>query len=193
MRKRLPTIILAILGIAVVVLFYKYGIMKNKSAIQELKERHAAYTDSVNTARTVAERLDEMKRRVRVAELQWEKATEMLPKEKEIPDLLTSITQMGTRNNVVFRLFQPTPIRREDIYMALPIKVAVFADYHDLGGFLSAVASLPRIVNVSDLRISRGGEEGSVTADFVATTYLLSEEKMRVATRKGKPGGRRPR
>jgi len=134
-----------------------------------------------------------MKRRVRIAELQWEKATEMLPKQKEIPNLLTSITQVGAKNNVAFRLFQPTPTRREDIYTVLPIKVAVTADYHDLGGFLSAVASLPRIVNVNDLKISRGGEEGSVTADFIATTYLLSEEKMRVATERGRParGGRR--
>jgi type IV pilus assembly protein PilO len=183
MRKRLPTIVLIVVGIALIVLFYRYGIMANNTAIKNLKDKHAAYTDSVNTARTVAERLDEMKMRVRIAELQWEKATEMLPTAKEIPDLLTSITQVGAKSNVSFRLFQPNPMRQEDIYKALPIKVSIAADYHDLGLFLTAIGSLPRIVNVSDLKVIKSGEtDKTVQADFVATTYVLSEEKARVAT-----------
>lgn len=184
MRKRLPTIVLIVIGIALIVLFYKYGIMKNNATIRDLKDKHAAYTDSVNTARTVAERLDEMKMRVRIAELQWEKATEMLPTAKEIPDLLTSITQMGAKSNVSFRLFQPNPMRQEDIYKALPIKVSIDANYHDLGLFLTAIGSLPRIVNVSDLKLTKSGGDvdKTVKADFVATTYVLSEEKARVAT-----------
>ncbi len=183
MRRRLPTIAIIVAGIAFIVLFYRYGIMKNTATIKELKDKHAAYTDSVNTARTVAERLDEMKMRVRIAELQWEKATEMLPTAKEIPDLLTSITQVGTKSNVGFRLFQPNPMRQEDIYKALPIKVTVASTYHDLGLFMTAIGSLPRIVNVDDVRIASTNEEGAtVIADFVATTYLLSEEKARVAT-----------
>jgi type IV pilus assembly protein PilO len=183
MRKRLPTIVLIVVGIAGIVLFYRYGIMANNTTIKDLRDKHAAYTDSVNTARTVAERLDEMKMRVRIAELQWEKATEMLPTAKEIPDLLTSITQVGAKSNVSFRLFQPNPMRQEDIYRALPIKVTIASDYHDLGLFLAAIGSLPRIVNVSDLKVVKSPEEDrSVQADFVATTYVLSEEKARVAT-----------
>jgi len=183
MRKRLPTIILIVVGIALLVLFYKYGIMANNATIKDLKDKHAAYTDSVNTARTVAERLDEMKMRVRIAELQWEKATEMLPTAKEIPDLLTSITQVGAKSNVSFRLFQPNPMRQEDIYKALPIKVTINSNYHDLGLFLTAIGSLPRIVNVSDLKIIKSSEEDkTIQSDFVATTYVLSEEKARVAT-----------
>jgi type IV pilus assembly protein PilO len=183
MRRRLYTIVIGLVLLVVIVLFYKYGIMKNTATIKELRDKHAAYTDSVNTARTVAQRLDEMKMRVRIAELQWEKATEMLPTAKEIPDLLTSITQVGTKSNVGFRLFQPNPMRQEDIYKALPIKVTVASTYHDLGLFMSAIGNLPRIVNVDDVRIAGTTEEGAtVTADFVATTYLLSEEKARVAT-----------
>jgi type IV pilus assembly protein PilO len=183
MRKRLPTIVLIVVGIALIVLFYRYGIMANNTTIKDLKDKHAAYTDSVNTARTVAERLDEMKMRVRIAELQWEKATEMLPTAKEIPDLLTSITQVGAKSNVSFRLFQPNPMRQEDIYKALPIKVSIASNYHDLGLFLTAIGSLPRIVNVSDLKVIKSGDaDKTIQADFVATTYVLSEEKARVAT-----------
>lgn len=194
MRKRLLAIILAVLGIAATGLFYKYGLAQNKVMIHDLQEKHAAYIDSVNKARTVAERLDEMKRRLRVAELQWEKATEMLPREKEIPDLLTSITRVGAKNNISFRLFQPNPMRPEDIYVSVPVKVSVSGTYHNLGGFLSAIGNLPRIVNVSGLRlVGSKGEGETVSADFLLTTYVLSEEKTRgVATRSG-IGTRRPR
>jgi type IV pilus assembly protein PilO len=193
MRKRLPTILIAIILIAVAFGLFKYGISKNKVAIKELQAKHAAYTDSVNTARTVAQRLEEMNSRLRLAELQWEKATEMLPRAKEIPDLLTSITQAGARNNVSFQLFQPNPMVREDIYMALPIKVTIASRYHDLGSFLAEIGNLPRIVNVSELKVSSaGGEEvTNVSADFVATTYVLSEEKAAVATQQRRPSARR--
>ena len=185
MRKRLLVIIIAVLGIAASGLFYKYGLAENRIKIHDLEEKHAAYIDSVNKARTVAERLDEMKRRLRIAELQWEKATEMLPREKEIPDLLTSITRVGAKNNVSFRLFQPNPMKPEDIYVSVPVRVAVSATYHDLGGFLSAIGNLPRIVRVSGLKlVGSKGENVSVTADFLLTTYVLSEAKTRVATRR---------
>ena len=193
MRRRLLAIIVAVLGIAASGLFYKYGVAENKVMIQDLQEKHAAYIDSVNKARTVAERLDEMKRRLRIAELQWEKATEMLPREKEIPDLLTSITRVGARNNISFRLFQPNPMKPEDIYVSVPVKVGVSGTYHNLGSFLSAIGNLPRIVRVSGLRLVGSRAEGtSVSADFMLTTYVLSEAKTRVATRR-KPTTTRPR
>lgn len=185
MRRRLLAIILAVIGIAASGLFYKYGVAENKIKIQDLQQKHAAYIDSVNKARTVAERLDEMKRRLRIAELQWEKATEMLPREKEIPDLLTEITRVGAKNNISFRLFQPNPMKPEDIYASVPVNMAVSSTYHDLGAFLSAIGNLPRIVRVSGLKLVRSEGEGiSVAADFLATTYVLSEEKTRVATKR---------
>lgn len=193
MRKRLLAIIVAVVLIAASGAFYKYGLAENKIRIHDLEEKHAAYIDSVNKARTVAERLDEMKRRLRIAELQWEKATEMLPREKEIPDLLTSITRVGARNNISFRLFQPNPMKPEDIYVSVPVKVGVSGTYHNLGSFLSAIGNLPRIVRVSGLRLVGSRAEGtSVSADFMLTTYVLSEAKTRVATRR-KPKTTRPR
>jgi len=110
----------------------------------------------------------------------WEIAHELLPTQKEMEDLLKSITLEGQQRDVNFLLFRPLEPIEKPYYWENPIEIKTLSTYHDLGEFLSAVASLDRIVNINNLRLTNyqpnhGHSAQTVTAEFTASIYIFKD------------------
>jgi type IV pilus assembly protein PilO len=110
----------------------------------------------------------------------WDVAHELLPTQKEMEDLLKSITLEGQQRNVNFLLFRPLDPIEKPYYWENPIQIKTQSSYHDLGDFLSAVASLDRIVNINNLKITaykpnHGHSAQTVVADFTASIYIFKD------------------
>ena len=178
MGSRARSAILAILAILVIVLYVQYGVRKNTATIAQLRGIHASVADSLQRARSVAAKRPEMEQRLEVLREQWAKAQQMLPEEKEIPELLRSVTTLGEKAKVKFLLFQPLPPKQEQYYTEIPIQLSVKSTYHSLGKFLSALGNLPRIINVSKLNLRPiTGEVETIEATFTGTTYVLAKTR----------------
>lgn len=133
----------------------------------------------------------------------WEIAHELLPTQKEMEDLLKSITLEGQQRNVDFLLFKPLDPIEKPYYWENPIQIKTQSSYHNLGQFLSAVASLDRIVNINDLRLTayqpnHGRSSQTVVAEFTASIYIFKDlgaplttdsTKIAAANGKVKPAG----
>jgi type IV pilus assembly protein PilO len=116
----------------------------------------------------------------------WVAAQSMLPQEKEVANLLRKVTRAGNQAGIEFLLFEPqTPVQKEFL-TENPVKVKVHGQYHELGIFLSKVANLDRIINVSGLHVksvetSGSGKKGKVQtyntieAEMTLTAYTLLE------------------
>jgi type IV pilus assembly protein PilO len=101
-----------------------------------------------------------------------------LPGETEVPNLITDISQTGLAAGLDLNLLQPAPEIRRDFYAEHPVKLRFTGNYHELGGFVSGIAALPRIVTLHDIEI-KPGEKGSVdelVLDVTAKTYRYLEE-----------------
>jgi type IV pilus assembly protein PilO len=114
----------------------------------------------------------------------WVAAQGLLPKDKEVADLLRKVTRIGSQAGVDFLLFEPQPPVPKEFITENPVKVKVRGEYHQLGIFLSKVANLDRIVNVSNLTVKpfdeRGGADRAVRnytieAELTLTAYTLVE------------------
>lgn len=101
-----------------------------------------------------------------------------LPNTTEVPNLLVDITQAGLGRGLDFVLFKPEKERPVEFYAELPISIKVNGSYHELGGFISDVAALPRIVTFGDINIASDAKTGRLTVSAQAKTYryLESEE-----------------
>ncbi len=101
-----------------------------------------------------------------------------LPNTTEVPNLLVDITQAGLGRGLDFVLFKPEKERPVEFYAELPISIKVIGSYHELGGFISDVAALPRIVTFGDINIGADAKTGKLTVSAQAKTYryLESEE-----------------
>jgi type IV pilus assembly protein PilO len=171
-QKNMLVIIVALL---ILVLFYFFSYSKNSSRIATMKDELASRNAQIEQARLAAVRIDELRAELDELLKQWERVKQMLPSERELPELLKSLTNVGNRSGVTFELFRPLPISPVEFYAEMPIEMRVRGGYHEIGTFLSAIANLPRIVNVRDLIMQRA-EKKKVELSFSAVTYLLTEE-----------------
>lgn len=116
-----------------------------------------------------------------------------LPNTTEVPNLLVDITQAGLGRGLDFVLFKPEKERPVEFYAELPISIKVTGGYHELGGFISDVAALPRIVTFGDINISADAKTGKLSVSALAKTYryLESGEIDALQATKGKAGAKK--
>jgi type IV pilus assembly protein PilO len=94
-----------------------------------------------------------------------------------VADLLVDVSQTGLASGLEFELFKPQGEVQKDFYAELPISISVVGSYLEFGGFVSGLASLPRIVTVHDTVITpiKGGEKLRMNATVRTYRYLDEE------------------
>ena len=105
-------------------------------------------------------------------------AITLLPETREIPELLTQISQLGLSAGLEFRLFKPEPERPADFYAEVPVSLAILGFFHDLARFFDHLSKLSRIVNVTDIKISLAKGSGgayTLTTNCLLTTFRFLE------------------
>lgn len=102
-----------------------------------------------------------------------------LPGQTEIPSLLVDISQTGLASGLEEELFQPAGEQRKEFYAEKPISIRLKGNYHELGDFVSGIASLPRIVTLHDIEISpvNKDEGAELTLNVTAKTYRYLEDE----------------
>jgi len=101
-------------------------------------------------------------------------ASNMLPREDEIPSLLKQISDLGTQSGLDFLLFKPQPEKKLGFYAEVPVELAFAGGFNNVCMFFDAVSRLPRLVNITDISINAPKEKnGYVLVDTkcTATTF----------------------
>ena len=112
-----------------------------------------------------------------------------LPEQKEIPELLRQVSNLGRDSGLEVTLFRQKEEVLLDLYAEVPVEMAVRGGYHQIALFFDKVCHLDRIVNVSELSLKNPQPvDGQmyVEASFFATTYrfLSEEEQARIVKEK---------
>ncbi|MDR0247300.1 MAG: type 4a pilus biogenesis protein PilO [Burkholderiales bacterium] len=111
-----------------------------------------------------------------------------LPGRSEIDALLVDVNQAGIARGLQFDLFKPAQQEKKSgFYAEIPINIKLTGDYHGMGGFVSDVAALPRVVTVGDIAIAHNNK-GVLTMEAVAKTFRYLDEK-EMAEQKAQPQG----
>jgi len=95
-----------------------------------------------------------------------------LPSDTEVPGLLEDITNKGEVNGLAIATIDLLAEEPQEFYIELPIQINAVGSYHDLGAFVSGMASLPRIVTLHDFDISASDDESNMLRmNILAKTY----------------------
>ena len=175
-RKTQQLVIFLIILVVVLILFFRFPYSANKQKVDDLRSRRDSLQIEVQKAEAARIRLPELQEKIARLEVEWERAKEMLPKEKEIPSLIQQISNSGTRAGVSFVLFRPSNIVPKINYSEIPVQIKVTCGYHQLGRFLSNVGNLARIVNVPSIKVSTG-KDRSCEAELRTLTYTVTKGK----------------
>lgn len=168
------TIIFVLIVVAAVILYWQFVWKPVSKKLADKREEYQKVSTELRKTEVVAAKLEKVQRTYDLLVKRWEEAKVMLPKKKEIPTLLEGITTAGMKSGIKFDLFEPQSILPRGIYSEVPIRVGVTGDFHEIGRFFSAVGNLPRIVNISDLKM-KGSKEKKLAVDFNAITYMITE------------------
>src|SRR5262245_39250147 len=106
----------------------------------------------------------------------------ILPLEKETDQILRTI-QAGVATSGLRPIrYNVRAVVDHEVYTEWPWDMEIVGTYHNVERFLDKIRQLPRIVNISNLRVTGRNAEGeqaftaSVGATFVATTFIYHEE-----------------
>lgn len=147
-----------------------------------------------------AANLEPLKQQLAQMEQQLQQMLRQLPSKTEMPDLIVDISQTALATGISNELFKPGQEQPKDFYAEKPIALRMLGTYHQFGGFVSGVASLPRVVIMTMHDISlkpRGkGKDGGITANAalelagtVKTYRYLDEDEVAEQTSASGKGG----
>ncbi len=146
-----------------------------QAEIAKLEARHQELSRDLEKARLLVKNLDRVEKEYQILHEQWQVAQMLLPQTNEMPALLRKVTAAGQQSGVEFQLFKPKPPIPREFYAENPVEVKVQGGFHQTGVFLSRLANLNRIVNVSDLKLKgldkQDEQPFTVEASMTLTAY----------------------
>lgn len=170
--------IVALVYFFVFATYIPFNYRARSSEITQLKSQYTQKMNELTKAQQLVNRLPELKKEFELLNQRWQVAQELLPSQKEVASLLRKVTIAGQEAGVHFLLFKPGEAKPAAYFTENPVTVSVTGGFHRAGTFLSEIADLSRLVNVSELKIKqfdKGDLDETVQADFTATAYTLAE------------------
>jgi type IV pilus assembly protein PilO len=158
---------------------HAYLYAPRKEAVAEMETRVERLRAQNRTARKLTEEEGraEAERRLGRYREQLVQVEGLIPSSEELPDLLDAISAEAQRTGVDLALIQPVGATAEQFYTRRTYDLAVLGSYHQIGAFLTEIASLRRIVTPINLNLTvRSEEAGGVPrleAKFAIETYIL--------------------
>jgi type IV pilus assembly protein PilO len=143
-------------------------------------------------ARQIAQ-LDRLRKEVRELDAKLKEALAQLPDQKEIPDLLSTVSSLGRESGLDILLFRQRSEILQDFYAEVPVEMLMKGTYAQTNEFFSRVGKLNRIVNVKDIGmktplVSEGRVILSTSCSAVTFRFLSEEERARIAAERAKKG-----
>lgn len=180
----------AIVALVIIGLWWYLFISGKQDELERLESQEAELRAEFETKQGRAANLEPLKLQLAQMEQQLQQMLRQLPSKTEMPDLIVDISQTALATGITNELFQPGPEEPKEFYAEKPIALRMVGSYHQFGGFVSGVASLPRVVimTMHDIQLKPRAENQSAAAitanaplelsGTVKTYRYLDEEEM---------------
>jgi len=182
--------------VAVAVLDWQYWYGPQARALTEAQSRVTERRLELEGKRAKANARAEAERQLRDLTAELRRAQARLPDQREIADLLSSIAASGRSAGLEITLFRQKPEAYHDFYAGVPVEMQMRGTYHELATFLDRVKRLDRIVNVTDIHLTKphiDNERMLLEATCMVTTFRFLDEAERqklLEEKKKKEGGK---
>lgn len=166
-------------------LTYVLSVSDATTRIAELDEQIAGQETQLVELEQKAQNRTQFLREVERLKQRLREAEEQLPKQQEIPKVLRDIDYEAKQAGLRVDRFEPQGEAQQGDFAAVPLKMTVRGNYHEIAVFLDRLSKMPRIVNVTDLNMTAPNVENKkivVASSYTATTYrFLEREEVKAA------------
>ncbi|PIE64780.1 MAG: pilus assembly protein PilO [Desulfobacterales bacterium] len=179
--KKLKITIGVLLMIIPIALFFFFFFKPSEETITALENKRNQLQREIKNLRQKERNKPKLLAQVAEIEEEFETAAQMLPKDKEIPKLLTDISALGRNAGLDFLTFIPGADIPKDFYSEIPVNINVRGPYHSMGFFFDQVSKLDRIVTVSNVTLSNPNKvqgEMLLNSQCRLVTYRFTNKKL---------------
>ena len=153
-----------------------FSFLPGYNEINLQRQSYQSMQGRLRIAKSKAAKLPALKKEWKDKEAEFRKVMKALPEKREIPSLLTSISQSGQDTGLEFLLFQPGSEQDRDFYGEIPVEIKINGNFHNVVMFFDKVTGLNRIVNIKDIEM-KSSTGGKLATSCTALTYKFVEEK----------------
>lgn len=119
-----------------------------------------------------AANLEELKEQMIAMEETFQGLVSQLPSETEVPGLIEDIEEKGASAGLNINSTSFQQETAAEFYVEKPIQIKVQGNsYHDLGGFVSGIAGMPRIVTLHDFTVTPSAGGRGLDMTILAKIY----------------------
>ncbi len=169
--------------LALIYPFYSFWYTGQREEVDAMQARLETLETQNRRAQLQAARGgSDLEERMALYERHVDALEELIPAAEEVPALVDDISRRAQEIDVELNRILPEPSEQGTFYNRTSYELAVIGEYHDVARFLTAVASLSRIVTPVDMDIQRFDQTdvypeyvSPVLVTFRIETYVLPE------------------
>lgn len=158
----------------------------------EIAEKRQAVEEKENeklTKTRLMSRLPSIQQEVKDLNAQLRAALSQLPDQKEIPELLSTVSTVGRDAGLEILVFRQRPENLQEFYAEVPVEMVMRGNYRQVTSFVDAVGQLNRIVNLTNIAmrnpvVKPEGVIVDTSCTAVTFRFLSEEERARIAAQK---------
>ncbi|HEY3275987.1 MAG TPA: type 4a pilus biogenesis protein PilO [Syntrophorhabdaceae bacterium] len=99
-----------------------------------------------------------------------------LPETKDIPNLLRSVSAVGTESKVKVTYFEPGTVQNKEFYGEFPFKIRYNGPFHNIGYFFDGIRKADRMIDITDFSLAAKGPANKIVleGECTAKSYIYT-------------------
>lgn len=157
--------------------WYYFIFMPKQEELKRVRQTYNRKKQQLASYKKAASELMKYEQQMAATQQEFNVAMQALPDKRELPSLLTQISNAGSVAGLDFHLFKPEAEVNKTFYKEIPVSIKVEGRYHQLTDFFFQIIRLNRIVNINNVEVKskKGGKLLEMTCK--AVTYMFVEQK----------------
>lgn len=176
--------------------FWQYIYSAKLTQQTNLQEQVYTLESQIAQETRLAKNLKKFTEEVKELDIKFKFALQELPNEREIPDLLATVSGLIRDAGLQPLLFKPNAEIHREFYAEVPVSISVEGTFHQVATFFDEVGQLPRIININQITVRdpvSGDKQVNIKADCIATTFRYLDESERIKAPQQNQKGKRKR
>lgn len=162
--------VLILLVVIIFALTFYLKISDLNNELESVKAQEISLRKSYETKSFEAANLDAYRAQMVEMDKTFKSLLSRLPSDTQVPGLLDDIGARGRESGLTINATTIESEKAAEFYIEVPFKINVDGGYHDMAGFISGIASMPRIVTLHDYKITKK-TAGLLNMQISAKTY----------------------
>ena len=181
-------------GIALAAAVHWFWLKPMQEQIAAKRTELEGLNQEIQKGRAAERKLSQFREEVKRLELELSKLLQILPSKRNTEELIKRIETLTRQGDFTLLKFTPGEFAQKDFYAEWPIDIQIQGTYHNLALFFDRMSRFSRIVNVEDMKIGAldNVPGKSISANFIAKTFIYTGDETGLGTSTGAPGAPGP-